>query len=125
VPTRLGQGAFRALVLDAYAGVCAVTKHKIRPTLEAAHIRPVAEGGENAVANGLLLRSDVHRMFDRGLVSIDSDYRLRVSSSLRTQFGNGDEFYEREGSVIVMPREERLRPNRELLDWHLQQKFIA
>lgn len=125
VPTRLGQGAFRALVLDAYGGVCAVTRHKIRPTLEAAHIRPVSEGGENAVANGLLLRSDVHRMFDRGFVSIDPDYRLRVSPTLRSQFGNGDEFYEREGSVIVMPRDEPLRPGREFLEWHLQEKFIG
>ena len=72
VPTRLGQGAFRALVLDAYKGVCAVTRHKIRLTLEAAHIRPVSEGGENAVANGLLLRSDVH---------LDVRSRLRVDRS--------------------------------------------
>jgi putative restriction endonuclease len=125
VPTRLGQGAFKALVLDAYQGVCAITRHKIRPTLEAAHIRPVSEGGENAVSNGLLLRSDVHRMFDRGYVSIDPDYQLRVSPSIKSQFGNGEEFYEREGSVIMMPRDESRRPSREYLEWHLSEKFIA
>ncbi|MGH7174770.1 MAG: HNH endonuclease, partial [Minisyncoccia bacterium] len=105
--------------------VCAVTRHTIRPTLEAAHIRPVSEGGENAVNNGLLLRSDVHRMFDRGYLSIDRDYRLLVSPSLRSQFGNGDEFYEREGTVITVPRDEPFRPAREYLEWHLSEKFIA
>jgi putative restriction endonuclease len=48
-----------------------------------------------------------------------------VSTSLRSQFGNGDEFYEREGSIIVMPRDEPLRPGREFLEWHFQEKFIA
>jgi putative restriction endonuclease len=66
-PNRLGQQAFKAVVGDTYHWRCAITGAKIRPVLEAAHIRPVSplHGGENRLDNGLLLRSDVHRMFDR------------------------------------------------------------
>ncbi|WP_371131195.1 HNH endonuclease [Microbacterium sp.] len=74
---RLGQGGFRAWVLDAYNARCAITGHKIRPTLQAAHIRPVASGGQHRVDNGLLLRSDVHTMFDRGYLTVDDHYSPR------------------------------------------------
>lgn len=55
---RLGQGAFRVLVTDAYLRRCAVTGEKTLPVLEAAHIRPFALNGPNYVRNGILLRSD-------------------------------------------------------------------
>jgi putative restriction endonuclease len=46
-----------------------------------------AHGGEHRLDNGLLLRSDVHVMFDHGYVSVDPSYRLRVSPRLRREFG--------------------------------------
>ncbi len=55
-PYRLGQQAFQAVVLDAYDRRCAVTGDKIRPVLQAAHIRPLSHGGEHRLDNGLLLR---------------------------------------------------------------------
>ncbi len=122
---RLGQGGFRAVVLDAYAGRCAITGHKIRPTLEAAHIRPVTSGGEHAVDNGLLLRSDVHTMFDRGYLTVDGRYRLRVSPRLREEFGNGEEFYAAERRVIELPQRAADRPSQELLEWHRDTVFLA
>ncbi|MGD0511175.1 MAG: HNH endonuclease signature motif containing protein [Candidatus Micrarchaeaceae archaeon] len=70
---RLGQNAFKAVVQEAYVRRCAITDHKILPTLQAAHIFPVAAGGQHRVDNGLLLRSDVHTMFDRGYLGIDQD----------------------------------------------------
>jgi putative restriction endonuclease len=65
--TRLGQGAFRVLVTDAYERRCAVTGEKTLPVLEAAHIKPYALEGPHQVQNGLLLRSDLHKLFDLGL----------------------------------------------------------
>jgi hypothetical protein len=84
-PNRLGQQGFKAVVADAYHWRCAITGARIRPVLEAAHIRPVSPryGGESRLDNGLLLRSDVHRIFDLGYLSVDTRYRLRVSSLLR------------------------------------------
>src|SRR5690606_3283363 len=80
---RLGQGIFRVKVLDAYGRACAVTQEHSLPVLEAAHIRPYAAGGEHRVANGLSLRSDLHRLFDRGYVTVDEDYRFVVGDRLK------------------------------------------
>jgi putative restriction endonuclease len=63
-PQRLGQQAFQAVVLRAYQRRCAVTGDRIRPVLQAAHIRPLPAGGEHRLDNGLLLRSDVHTLYD-------------------------------------------------------------
>jgi putative restriction endonuclease len=76
---RLGQGIFRAAVLDAYGRACAVTTEHSRPVLEAAHIKPFAAGGEHRVSNGLLLRTDIHRLFDRGYVTVTRERRFEVS----------------------------------------------
>jgi putative restriction endonuclease len=67
---RLGQGAFRILVTDTYQRRCAVTQEKALPALEAAHIQHVTEEGKHRIDNGLLLRSDIHRLFDSGYVTI-------------------------------------------------------
>lgn len=127
VAPRLGQGAFRALVLDAYNAHCAITGHKIRPTLQAAHIRPVTQGGEHRLDNGLLLRSDIHTLFDRGYLTVDSGYRLHVSPRLRSEFGNGDELYDRaaRGQLITLPERSHDRPSAEFLEWHGDEIFLA
>lgn len=124
-PGRLGQESFKAVVLQQYGGRCAITSDRIRPVLEAAHIRPVSEGGEHRVDNGLLLRSDVHTLFDRGYLGVDQDHRLLVSRRLREEFENGEEFYARAGTVIELPRQKIDRPNRRFLEWHLGTVFKA
>jgi putative restriction endonuclease len=124
-PFRLGQQAFKAVVLDAYHRQCAVTGTHIPPVLQAAHVRPVAEGGEHRLDNGLLLRSDVHIMFDRGYLAVDPKYRLLVSPRLREEFGNGEEFYVRAGQVIELPRRRADRPQGKFLEWHLDEVFKA
>jgi putative restriction endonuclease len=65
----------------------------IPPVLQAAHIRPVTAGGEHRLDNGLLLRSDIHTLFDRGYLGVDPKFRLRISPRLRADFSNGDQFY--------------------------------
>ena len=89
---RLGQSGFRTTIFNAHHCRCAITGTKIWPALDAAHIRPVALGGEHHIDNGLLLRSDVHTMFDRGYLGVGPSHRLRVSPRLRDEFGNGEQF---------------------------------
>lgn len=125
VRPRLGQGGFKTLVREAYEKRCAITGHKIVPTLQAAHIVPVSQNGENRIDNGLLLRSDVHTMFDRGYLGVAPDLKLHVSPRLRSEFGNGDEFYSRQGDVIAVPRARADRPNSEFLEWHMENVFKA
>ena len=64
VRPRLGQGASASVVTDAYQRRCAVTKERTLPVLEAAHIKPYADGGEHRIDNGLLLRRDLHTLRD-------------------------------------------------------------
>lgn len=123
---RMGQGRFRRAVDEAYSYRCAVTGSRTYPSLEAAHIRDFAsDGGVHAVSNALLLRSDVHTLYDRGYLGIDADLRLRVSPELRAHGWNGVEFYEREaaGFRISVPASPRLQPDRDALEWHLRSKF--
>jgi len=124
-PQRLGQQSFQAVVLSAYHHRCAVTGGRIRPVLQAAHIRPLPEGGEHRLDNGLLLRSDVHTLYDRGYLGVDPKHRLLVSPRLRAEFGNGEQFYSRAGQLIAVPERRGDRPNREFLEWHLETVFKA
>jgi putative restriction endonuclease len=105
---------------------CAITGDKIRPVLQAAHIRPVTRGGEHRLDNGLLLRSDVHTLYDAGYLGIDERYRLVVSPRLRTEFDNGEEFYQRARSKepVTVPAQPGDRPAREILEWHLDEVFL-
>jgi putative restriction endonuclease len=122
-PYRLGQDSFKAVVLDAYHRRCAVTGTHIPPVLQAAHIRPVSSGGEHRLDNGLLLRSDIHTLFDRGYLGIDPKFRLNVSPRLRADFSNGDDLYAKAGQVIELPEHRADRPGREFLEWHLDEVF--
>jgi putative restriction endonuclease len=118
-PYRLGQRSFQAVVLDAYHRRCAISGTHIPPVLQAAHIRPVADGDEHRLDNGLLLRSDVHTLFDCGYLAVDPRYRLLVSPRLREDFHNGDQFYARAGQVIDLPEHRADRPNRDFLDTNI------
>jgi putative restriction endonuclease len=122
---RLGQRAFQAVVLNAYGGRCAVTGDRIRPVLQAAHIRPLPSGGEHRLDNGLLLRSDVHTLYDRGYLGVDAKHRLLVSPRLRKEFGNGEEFYARAGQAIAVPTRPIDRPGSQFVEWHLDEVFKA
>lgn len=115
---RLGQGAFRMLVTDTYERRCAVTREKALPVLQAAHIQPVTAQGAHRLDNGLLLRSDVHTLFDRGYLTVTPDYEVRVSRRLKDDFDNGEHYYQLQGRPIWVPGREEDRPNRGFLEWH-------
>jgi putative restriction endonuclease len=123
VPQRLGQQAFKAVVLEAYHRRCAVTGEVITPVLQAAHIKPLPAGGEHRLDNALLLRSDVHTLFDRGYLGIDPAHRLLVSPSLKREFSSGDFFYSRAGQPISVPDAKHERPHSDFVAWHLSNVF--
>ena len=123
VRPRLGQGLFSFAVRDAYGGACAVTGEHSLPVLEAAHIVPYVVGGEHRVDNGLLLRSDLHRLYDRGYVTVTPDYVFRVGDSLMEEFHNGRSYYAMRGTRVSVPQSSFLRPSQESLDWHVANVF--
>jgi putative restriction endonuclease len=116
---RIGQGSFRASVTSAYGKRCSITGEKTLPVLEAAHIKSYSKSGPNHAANGLLLRSDLHKLFDNGYLTVTSGLRVEVSSRIRSEFQNGKEYYQFHGkSLVVMPDDSELRPRLEYLSWH-------
>ena len=123
VRPRLGQGLFKFAVRDAYGRACAVTGEHSEPVLEAAHIKPYGRGGQHRVDNGLLLRSDLHRLYDSGYVTVTPDHRFRVGDSLRKDFNNGRSYYGLHDQRIHVPEREAWQPDRELLDWHRHEVF--
>jgi putative restriction endonuclease len=123
---RLGQGAFRVLVTDAYHRACAITEEHSLPALESAHIKPFNENGPHAVNNGLLLRSDSHRLFDRGYITVTPEYKIEVSRRLKEEYENGRSYYPFHGKPLGhLPALPEDRPSNELLIWHNDNIFRA
>src|SRR5271170_1482922 len=120
---RLGQGAFRIVVTDTYGRRCAVTGERTLPALDAAHIRPYADGGDHEARNGLLLRRDIHSLFDAGYVTVTPEYRFEVSRRIKEEFENGRHYYELHGNPIFAPSESDRRPDPEALTWHNEHCF--
>lgn len=119
IKPRLGQGAFRFEVTDAYRRRCAITGERTLPALAACHIRPYAEDGPHEVSNGLLLRADLHNLFDLGYLTVTVDHTVEVSSRIREEFENGRDYYALRGQKLkVIPSREADQPAREFLEWH-------
>jgi putative restriction endonuclease len=100
-----------------------VTRERALPALDAAHIRSFSERPEHDVRNGLLLRSDVHRLFDAGYVTVTPQYKVEVSHRVRDDFDDGENYLRMHGEGIVVPEQEGWRPAREALAWHNERRF--
>jgi len=125
IQPRLGQGAFRVLVTDIYQRRCAVTQERTLPALEAAHIRPYSDGGSHEARNGLLLRRDIHSLFDAGYVTVTPRLHFEVSARIREEFENGRHYYALHGQSICPPADPRLGPDPAALTWHNENCFRA
>jgi putative restriction endonuclease len=124
ITPRLGQGAFRVAVTEAYQRKCALTGGKVLPALDAAHIQPYADGGTHVTSNGILLRKDIHSVFDAGYATFDADFRFVVSNKIRDVFNNGEEYRRLHGAKITLPLSASDRPSVEHLRWHNSEKFL-
>lgn len=121
---RLGQAAFRIVVTETYKRACAITTEHSLPALEAVHIKPFSLSGPHEIYNGILLRSDFHRLMDTGYITITPDYRVEVSRKLKEDFENGKSYYPYQGKPLrVLPERPQDQPDRELLIWHNENVF--
>lgn len=125
IQPRLGQGAFRILVTDNYRRRCAVTGERTLPALDAAHIKPYAEHGEHEPTNGLLLRRDIHTLFDRGYVTVTTSHHFEVSRCIRDEFENGRDYYAMHGKLVTVPDRPDQRPDSAYLTWHNENRFLG
>lgn len=120
VKPRLGQGTFRIMVTDAYERRCAISSERTLPVLDAAHIRPYSNDGQHSVDNGLLLRKDIHALFDLGYMTVTPEYKIEVSRRIKEEFENGQEYNKYHGSDLRLPSNPIYRPSPQLLAWHNQ-----
>lgn len=123
---RLGQSAFRALVADEYEQTCAITGEKLLPALEAAHIKPFSLGGPHKISNGILIRRDLHALFDRGYLAIvleknHSNYKVLISSKVSVE---SDYKKLNNSKLIIVPDNYVNKPNPEFLTWHYENIFM-
>jgi putative restriction endonuclease len=124
VTPRLGQGSFRVLVTDAYGYRCSMTSERTLPVLEAAHIRPYAMDGKHELSNGLLLRSDLHKLFDLGYVTVDPvEKKILVSQRIREEYENGRDYYALHGRPLAQPQNILAIPSIENLRYHTEHVF--
>jgi len=115
---------FKKNVRIAYDRTCAFTGLRLingkgRPEVEAAHIRPVSEGGNDWIRNGIALSGTVHWMFDRGLLSLEDDFTILQSRQLNydvSKLIHSDQ-------KAKVPKEIRLQPHSEYLAWHRENVF--
>ena len=113
---RDGQPEFRESVIDAYAGKCAITGCSIPDVLEAAHILPYRGAHTDKISNGLLLRVDLHRLFDRQLLAIDPD----TMDVLLAPGIQESEYKKWGGRRLRLPENPQVRPNTEALRKHFE-----
>lgn len=125
IAPRLGQGAFRVAVTEAYDRQCAVTGGKVLPALDAAHIKPYSEGGLHTKPNGILLRKDIHSVFDAGYATVDEDHRFLVSKKVKEVYNNGEEYLRLDGKAIRLPSRRSDWPDPDFLRWHNVNRFLS
>lgn len=116
VVVRRGQAGFRDALLEAYRGKCAITGCDAVEALEAAHITPYLGQTSNNAQNGILLRADIHTLFDLGLLVIDPEtFLVKVSVRLKNSvYGDLD------GKAIWLPEDQNAHPSAEALKSHTQ-----
>jgi putative restriction endonuclease len=113
IVVRRGQQRFRESLLDAYNHKCAVSDCGVEPVLEAAHIDRYFGDHSHQISNGLLLRSDLHALFDLRLIAFDRNYTVRVSPDLKSS-----EYNRFHGSSLRIPGASADSPNLQALSRH-------
>ncbi|BAY77544.1 TPR repeat-containing protein [Nostoc linckia NIES-25] len=117
IARRQGQSQFRKSLLDAYSSKCAITNFDAEAALEAAHIIPYIETENNHPSNGLLLRADLHTLFDLNLIAIDpKTMKVHLSPILKKT-----EYKIIDGKELQVPKDEMCRPNQQFLKQRFQQ----
>lgn len=91
----------------------------------AVDIRSYADGGVHEGSNGLLLRTDIHKLFDLGYVTVDEDRRFVVSRRLKEDFDNGRHYYDLHGTSLRAPSIKEAAPSAASLDWHRTSRFLG
>ncbi|MFT3953797.1 MAG: HNH endonuclease [Piscinibacter sp.] len=125
VPAFVRNPAFRRVVAQVYDYRCAATGVRIllpsgEAMVEAAHIHPFSEAGDDDPRNGLALSPDMHWAMDRNLIAPGPDFRWRVSRLLDRRIPDNRALCDLDGRELLLPAEPRMYPKRESLEWRIE-----
>lgn len=120
---------FKRQVPVIYQNTCAISGLQINATfnvslIDACHIIPFSNSYDDTITNGISLTPTLHRAFDRGLISIDDNYRVIISDKFNEN--NRESNYsinQFEGKEILLPKNKKYYPNLENLNWHRRNTF--
>ena len=126
VTQRVGQNFFRRAVLANYEETCCITGIADPRLLTASHIKPWGKDSENRhnPANGLLLSATLDRAFDRGLITVDRQRRIHVSSQLHESQSRETRDYFRRFENATLRSAIRFDPEPDFLEWHNEHCFV-
>lgn len=119
---------FKRYLPQVYNDTCAVTGMQIRSTynynfVDACHIVPFSVSHDDKVTNGLALCPNMHRAFDRGLISVDENYQILVSNAIKDDSNHPYSFRQHENSQLILPQYIQYYPSLENLAWHRREVF--
>jgi putative restriction endonuclease len=112
------------VVVLAYKHTCALTGYRLttlemESIVDAAHIHAFSDSRSNDPRNGLALSKNAHWQFDRGLWSLDDDYRVLVNREKFIEDGApGQRLADFDGRRIFLPSDPKYWPEYTYLDWH-------
>ncbi|MDR1793153.1 MAG: HNH endonuclease [Bacteroidales bacterium] len=127
IKARVNQSFFRSIILSSYNQKCCITGLAIPDFLVASHIKPWAKDKENRLnpQNGLCLNSIHDKAFDKGFITITTDYKVLVSNYFNDFIDEkiiSDFFINYNQQSIILP--DRFLPSKEFLDYHNNEIFI-
>ncbi|WP_028296296.1 HNH endonuclease [Olivibacter sitiensis] len=91
--------------------------------VDACHIMPFSHSHDDRVSNGLALCPNMHRAFDRGLLSVDGEYRILVSPHVREDESHAYSLAQLAGKRMLLPTKLQYWPRQEGLEWHREEVF--
>ena len=123
-------GLFKRLVPQVYRQTCCMSGMQLNSTfghiyIDACHIVPFSVSHDDRVANGLALCPNLHRAFDRGLITVGEDHRIILSGHIREDAEHHYSLGKLAGQLILLPGDKHAWPDQELLDWHRKNCFVA
>ena len=123
-PAFVRDPAFRRVVLEAYDYRCAATAQRIilpdeSVMVQAAHIVPFSESGNDDPCNGLALTPDMHWAMDKCVIAPGTDLRWHISRCIDRRFAENEPLVKLEGKELVLPRQRRFTPKKQYLEWRM------
>ena len=121
-------GLFKKTIPKVYNYTCCITGMKIESShnvqmIDACHIFPFSLSGDDTVTNGIALSPTLHRAFDRGLITINPDFIVRVSPTVKEE-DSSFTLSQFSGQQIFLPEKEKYYPSQASLSWHNKETFL-